>query len=341
MIYADSIKNQVSKFCVQIGNDPLLVQGAGGNISWKDGGALWIKASGTWLADAQKKDIFLPVDLCHLQESIEAGNFKIKPKVLVQSALRPSIETLLHVLMPHKIVVHLHAIEALAHLVRAKPHETIAKAIGNGVNWICIDYYTPGEQLAAGMAAQLKTKSNTDVVFLCNHGIVIGASTITELNDKLQKIVSTLRCTTLPIVDTDSEDRSPFIVGTQIYLPCGDSALHQLAINPSLLQRLEQNWVLYPDHAVFLGGQAVIIEQSESLANFKTLDLEWPAFIFISEVGVFENSTVTLAQKAQLRCYYDVLVRQSSTEHLVSLSRASVGKLLNWDAEQYRQAVNK
>jgi len=36
---------QVLQFCSRIGSDSTLVQGAGGNISWKDGNILWIKAS--------------------------------------------------------------------------------------------------------------------------------------------------------------------------------------------------------------------------------------------------------------------------------------------------------
>ena len=61
-----TIEEQVKAFCAWIGKDPLLVQGAGGNVSWKDGDTLWVKASGTWLADATEKDIFVPVDLPYL-----------------------------------------------------------------------------------------------------------------------------------------------------------------------------------------------------------------------------------------------------------------------------------
>ena len=54
----DATRISVEDFCSRIGADPLLVQGAGGNVSWKKGSVLWIKASGTWLAHA-KKTIFL------------------------------------------------------------------------------------------------------------------------------------------------------------------------------------------------------------------------------------------------------------------------------------------
>ena len=57
------MKKLISNFCQRIGADPLLVQGAGGNVSWKEGDDLWVKASGTWLADAVSQDIFIPVSL--------------------------------------------------------------------------------------------------------------------------------------------------------------------------------------------------------------------------------------------------------------------------------------
>src|SRR3954464_12991143 len=105
------MRDQVRTYCAVIGADPLLVQGAGGNVSWKDGDTLWIKASGTWLADATRKDIFVPVDLAHLRAAIDAGAMDVQPRTVGESALRPSIETLLHALMPQPVVVHLHAVE--------------------------------------------------------------------------------------------------------------------------------------------------------------------------------------------------------------------------------------
>ncbi len=38
----------------RLGQDPLRVQGAGGNTSIKSDGVMWIKASGTELADAER-----------------------------------------------------------------------------------------------------------------------------------------------------------------------------------------------------------------------------------------------------------------------------------------------
>ena len=80
-------RDALAGYCAEIGHDRLLVQAAGGNASWKEGGTLWVKASGTWLAEAQKKDIFLPVDLEHLTDGMARGDYDLAPKVIRDSSL--------------------------------------------------------------------------------------------------------------------------------------------------------------------------------------------------------------------------------------------------------------
>lgn len=58
----------------KVGSDPLLVQAAGGNTSIKDEGVMWIKASGTWLRDADAKDIFVPLDFARLSAALAADD---------------------------------------------------------------------------------------------------------------------------------------------------------------------------------------------------------------------------------------------------------------------------
>ena len=57
-----------------LGADPLRTQGAGGNTSIKQDGVMWIKASGTWLADALAQDIMTPVRLDPLRKAIANGD---------------------------------------------------------------------------------------------------------------------------------------------------------------------------------------------------------------------------------------------------------------------------
>ncbi len=89
---------------MKLGRDPLLVQAASGNTSIKLGGELWIKASGKWLADAGWDEIFVPVD----SHTLAARHGK----------LSPSIETAMHVALPHPVVIHVHSVNAISWAVR-------------------------------------------------------------------------------------------------------------------------------------------------------------------------------------------------------------------------------
>ena len=115
---SEILKNSIQEFCSLIGSNRLIVQGAGGNISWKDQDILWIKASGKRLAEAQSKNIFVPVSLISSNKNLTISCFEASPTALEGYTLKPSIETFLHALMPQKIVLHLHPVEILVHLIR-------------------------------------------------------------------------------------------------------------------------------------------------------------------------------------------------------------------------------
>ena len=335
------IEKYVKAFCGRIGKDRLLVQGAGGNVSWKDGDTLWVKASGTWLADAEAKDTFIPVDLNDLRQAIADKKFHAIPKVVGNSRLRPSIETLLHALMPHKVVVHLHAVEILAHLVRTDPVAEFKKLIGAAIKWCFVGYFKPGAELAAAVSGKLLQQPDTDVVFLQNHGVVIGGTSVTDIESILQHLVSLLKNTMTPLFVDGGVTESAFLVQTQTYSLCSCPEVNQLATSNYLSSRLESEWVLYPDHAIFLGSQAAILGRSITLADLDAMVDDKPVFVFDMGIGVYESKAATTAQKVQLRCYYDVIIRQPVTETLVTLSPGSITELLEWDAEKYRKIHSK
>jgi rhamnose utilization protein RhaD (predicted bifunctional aldolase and dehydrogenase) len=58
------------------------VQAATGNTSIKVGPKLWIKVSGTWLADADRKDIFIPVDLAEIRGCVDKEPRKLFSEML-------------------------------------------------------------------------------------------------------------------------------------------------------------------------------------------------------------------------------------------------------------------
>ncbi|MGI4855809.1 MAG: class II aldolase/adducin family protein [Janthinobacterium lividum] len=327
-------------FCRHIGSDPLLVQGAGGNVSWKAGDVLWVKASGMWLADAEAQDIFVPVDLAALRRGIETGTFDAVPVKLSDVALRPSIETMLHALMPHAVVAHLHAIEPLARLVREECTHEISRLLGHACKWAIADYRKPGPDLAAGVHQALSETPNADVVFLQGHGVVIGGPDIEAIASLIDILTNRLRCDiVLPGIRHANAVDVP-TPATGAMRPIGDPDLHALARDPSLLARVRKEWVMYPDHAVFLGAHAHVFDTIDALLDgveaHPGIELA-----FVADTGTYVSNAFSLAKQVQLRCYYDVLIRQAPEQRLQILSDGAIAELLGWDAERYRMSIAK
>lgn len=337
------LRDAMVAYCTRAGAEPLLVQGAGGNVSWKDGDTLWIKASGTWLADASQRDIFVPVDLAHLKQELAAGRHESKPQVRGDHALRPSIETVLHALMPHKVVVHLHAIEVLAHLVREDFAESLRRTgLQDTLACAVVDYHKPGVALARAVQAALLQAPSARVVFMRNHGVVVGGDDVEDVERVMQQL--TAQFTTSPLVpDVPSPPTEPLSVGGAMYLPLPEPALHQLATEPRLYDLLPQAWALYPDHVVFLGPRALQYTSVSALgqALAQASPDAPPELVFVQGLGAFARESFSVAKKAQLRCYLDVLIRQPVGAPIRALSGEQIAELLDWDAERYRMAMAK
>jgi rhamnose utilization protein RhaD (predicted bifunctional aldolase and dehydrogenase) len=241
----------------ELGADPLWTQGAGGNTSIKQDGIMWIKASGTWLADALAQDIMTPVRLEPLRKAITDDDPRAAAAVdfvdaqLNANGLRPSIETSVHAIISSSVVVHIHCVNTIAlavrhdgeSLVRARltPHADVALAF--------IPYRKPGLPLAHAIAERL-TK-NTNVLVLANHGLVVAGETVTEVADRIARVCRALSAPARAAPRADTEKLASLVEGSDYRLP-QDRAAHALALDPKSLA-IARLGSLYPDHVVFLG----------------------------------------------------------------------------------------
>lgn len=326
--YADGLK----EFCSRIGKDKLLVQGAGGNVSWKDNSTLWVKASGTWLSSASQNDIFIPVDLRNATKYLQEDNFEFTPQVLVETRLRPSIETMLHAIMPQRVVLHLHLVDLLVHLVDEDFEQKVKKIYRTKTKYAVVEYLKPGPELARAVSKIIRSCSTIDVIFLKNHGVVIGGNTLDDVDKVLKNLMTQFQSS--PIV-YEFDGTLPMSQAPNFFA-IEDKSLHELAHNPALFKRILNDWALYPDHVVFLGPEAVAFNSWVDAKNYLNRCKQNPNLIFIENEGVFVTPSFSLSQHVQLRCYYDVITRIDHDIKLKKLSRDQVNELLDWDAEKFR-----
>lgn len=320
--------DQLRTLSARVGTDPLLVQAAGGNTSLKDGGTMWIKASGTWLKDAAAKDIFVPLDHAAILAGLERNDPACESCTafvrtdLNSTGLRPSIETTVHALMPQRVVVHVHCVNTIAWAIRADGEERLAEKL-KGFTWAFVPYARPGLPLAGAIAARMRP--GVDVLVLGNHGLVVAANSVAEAEALLDKVVAAVTRPVRPAVKPDREALARRAAATG-YVPASMDETHALATDPLALKR-GKSLVFYPDHVVFLGvGVATTFDGN-------------PPLVAVPGEGVYIRADTKPAIEPMGRCLADVMRRVEDSDPLVALTEADVDRLVNWDAEKYRQTL--
>ena len=325
----------LAQYSARIGADPLLIQGAGGNTSMKQQDIMWIKASGTLLADAKHKDIFVPVHLSDMRRAIQNGEERAdRPAefALGEGTLRPSIETSLHAVFDQRVVIHVHCVQTISHAIRVDGYSLLAEKLSR-FNWVMVDYTKPGANLATAVMQSLS--DDTNVVVLANHGLLIAADSVDAAQKLVTQVVGAL--TLVP-----ARIRSPNIRALQMNspveydVPNETHIAHQLALDLDRV-RLATGGSLYPDHVIFCdpGAMSCPLEKLAVLDNAQA-----PVFIIIPEYGVLIRKDANAGAHALIQCLANVLLRVPNDAKLRYLNDAQNAALLNWDAEKYRQSIN-
>lgn len=299
----------------RLGQDPLQVQGPGGNTSIKDDRVMWIKASGTELANARAQDIFVAVDRKAAVAEIQGEDGSCKDTVLDPGrGLRPSIETTFHAALDWPVVAHTHSVAALVHAISPEGRATLGGKLA-GLNWAEAPYAKPGLALTREILARVTPE--TQVVVLRNHGLICCGRTVEEVGALIADVEARLALE--PKSRAPEPELRPPPEG---FVWARESWLARDAL------RIARAGTYYPDHAVFL-GPALPVEDGD--AN--------PPAILVPGKGVLLRRGATASQKAMLRCLSDVLLRLPDGWTAEPIGAEAEAELLNWDAEKYRQAL--
>ncbi len=327
----------------RIGGNPALVQAAGGNVSLKRDGAMWIKASGTWLAQAAERNIMVPVRLDPLLEAFENGDPAANDCVafidaaLGQSSLRPSVETTMHAILPERVVIHVHCVDTIAWAVRADAEEALVPLLA-GLPWIFVPYCRPGLPLTREIAGRMTPE--TRVVVLGKHGLVVAGPSPTEAEALLMDVARRLKRPARPQPEGDQE-RLAALSGDTPYRPAALATSHAVALDAESLA-IAARGSLYPDHVVFLGRGAAVLETGADVATgLRTIARNQPPpkLVLAPGAGAFVPRDSVAAVDPMVGCLADVAARLRPGDPIEPLTAADEDALLNWDAEHYRQAL--
>lgn len=328
---------ELAALSARLGQRIELVQGPGGNTSIKDGNTLWIKASGKWLADAQRRNIFVPIDLRRARALIKQGIGDLASCVIGESGLRPSIETAVHALIEYPVVVHLHSINALAWAVRVDGQSTVVSRL-RGLNWIWLDYVRPGTALATAFCNLLKKRAIANVILLGNHGLVICAGSVGEVEALIKTVEERLVTLARPWQFPSSKDLEYFAAIPKCRLPTIMDT-HAIARDP-LARQLASDGALYPDHAVFLGRSLPIVAHQRNSSALGVIEARLalpPYCVIVQEQAVLLGDECSAAAEAMLACCALVVLRQHDPALVRYLAANEVEALGAWEMEKFRK----
>ena len=187
-----------------LGRDKSLVLHGGGNTSVKirtrnlvgeDEDILYVKGSGGDLECIEEAG-FAPVRMAHLLklanlESLSDPQMvnELVSQMTRASAPAPSVETILHALLPHKFVDHTHSDAVLSVTNTAAGAERIAEIYGDTV--VVIPYVMPGFDLARRCAELFPKQAgpNTIGMVLLKHGIFSFGANARESYERMIHLV--------------------------------------------------------------------------------------------------------------------------------------------------------
>ena len=134
-----------------LGSDNTLVLHGGGNTSVKIGDILYVKGSG-WDLSTIEKEGFSPVKLQTLLDMAKKDHLSDTKMVKLQreamsnkNAPNPSVEAILHAIIPYKFVDHTHA-NAIVTISNSKNGKKIISELYK--DFLIVDYVMPGFVLA-------------------------------------------------------------------------------------------------------------------------------------------------------------------------------------------------
>ncbi len=190
------------------GSDPEMTLAGGGNTSAKLDGHLLVKASGAALSQIGPDD-FVDLDRTALKALLERdlAPSRAEREAAFKDALlaarwtpatgrRPSVESVLHHLMPGRFVVHLHATVVNQFACSRDGRRLVGQHLAQDVVWVGL--VDPGFILAKTLQAELRAftaktgKQRPRAVILQNHGVVVSGETPEEARAQVDWLLGEL-----------------------------------------------------------------------------------------------------------------------------------------------------
>ncbi|MHC1692379.1 MAG: class II aldolase/adducin family protein [Sphaerochaetaceae bacterium] len=349
------------------GSDARFVLVGGGNTSVKEGRDLYVKASGCALGTIDERGFVrmsldamdaiwtrqYPQDTAEREKAVLADMMAARHP---GETARPSVEALLHAFIPSTYVVHLHPAMVNGLTCALSGHEAM-RALFPDALWIPL--VNPGYILAKTVrdaleAYRARRGGFPQVIFLQNHGIFVGSSTIEGIVHIYEAVMDQLATHIVrkPVFTETRPDANRMAV-TLKALERFYRGMRILAMaNRELDSRLIDQEAFYPissaytpDHIVYSGFAPLWIDQQV----FSSADPE-EAIVGLcrkfeedhqvkAKVIAVQNTAAFATSENALTLFVDTLKVAAFTESFggpLFMDRDQIDFIRNWEVESYR-----
>lgn len=273
-----------------LGSDEDLVLHGGGNTSVKTDGILWVKGSG-WDLGTIEKGGFAPVKMSALLEIAKCDTMsdselvrRQKEGMIDTSAPAPSIEAVVHAIIPHTFVDHTHADAVVTISNTPNGRQTIEQIYGKNV--VVVDYVMPGFILSKAIAKAVEGRNWNEIegIVLLNHGIFsfdedgdVSYQKMLELVKKASDYLAKnaeidVSSAKSEISDSAKEALNSEISalrGCEVVIKTIDTISAKTLAGLEDLETVLHGGPLTPEHVIRTKPRAVIVEESAETGSIK------------------------------------------------------------------------
>lgn len=357
------------------GKNPDYILAGGGNTSWKDGDTLYVKGSGFSLAEASS-DSFVKMDRTALsgiltktypESSAERESAVLADMMAArkpgEESKRPSVEALLHDIVPFNFVVHLHPALVNGLTCSCQGEAAMTQIFGEKAIWI--PSTNPGYVLSKTVKIAMNAYSarhgeQAKIIFLQNHGIFAGADDAGDVKEVYGEIMRKIdaRIKRRP----DFYDEKRLTDNTAAPVDKIIKALSELAGFAVFMQSKEILRVVKdhasfdpvssaftPDHIVYAGSAPLFTEANnetslkEAWKNHSDKTGRNPKITAVRGLGVFGTAASEKAALFALDLFKDsvkIAVYSESFGGPLAMSQEQIDFINNWEVERYRSNVS-
>ncbi len=278
------------------------------------------------MANAAKEDVFVPVKFDDADRYLSGSS--VPSNSILSLRLKPSIETAMHLTLPHRVVIHVHSVNTIAWAVQRRGRSRLRKRL-EGLRWCWIGYAPSGVPLAREIRASLHLSPN--VFVLANHGLVVGGDSCEDAEARLQEVEQRLAIAPRNTPEPDLADLKRLASLSRFQLPEAEE-VHSLATDVFSRAVVSQG-ILYPCQAMFLGRYSCVLSQRDSILRLVRQYLHQngvrPPALLIRGKGVLVANDLTPTESQMLTGLSQVVLRLRPKTTISYLDGKAVDDLLD------------